>query len=255
MATALQLAEAHQRRVDSATQLIAREVLTTARRVAVGDVDSWWRSAGSTIQRLITGGFTQTARLAVQFLGDGAALEGLELEPVAAVLDTEALLASLQVVGPISFKRQMARSGNTDAALRSMSSQLAGAAVRWTRAGDRGTIFATADTYPQTVVGYKRQAEAGACKFCEMLAGRGAVYLSQESGGQVVGRGGRARGTQKIGRAFHDHCHCRVVPVYGTGPARPRVRQPSSIGEPGGLVARLVGHQAPVQQLAHLLDL
>ena len=45
---------------------------------------------------------------------------------------------------------------------------------------------------------YARHASANACAFCAMLATRGAVYLSEDSGGGK----------------YHDDCHCTVVPVW-----------------------------------------
>ena len=78
-------------------------------------------------------------------------------------------------------------------------------------------------------MGYQRVPKPGCCAFCGMLASRGAAYSSAESAGGVVGRGvpvsktrgkrggqGKgigARGSQKLGEHFHDHCKCRAVPV------------------------------------------
>lgn len=226
MATEAALAFAHQRIVDGAVNVVAGEVASIARRATVGDIDAWWNGAGGGIRQAIAVGFTQTARLASRWLVESAALAGFELDPVAAALEQAALATSLLIVGPVAFKRQMARSGDEALARQSMTTQLVGAAIRWARAGDRDTLFSTADANPTVLVGYRRQAEAGACPFCQMLAGRGAVYLSQESAGTVVGRGKTptAHGSRPIGRTFHDHCHCRVVPVYGTGSARAAVR-------------------------------
>lgn len=46
---------------------------------------------------------------------------------------------------------------------------------------------------------YARYARAGACDFCSMLAGRGAIY-----GGKAGGAGGR----------YHDHCSCIALPSW-----------------------------------------
>lgn len=50
--------------------------------------------------------------------------------------------------------------------------------------------------------GWSRQASANACKFCLMLAARGAVYKA---------------GT--VGFAAHDNCLCTPVPLFGQMPA------------------------------------
>lgn len=59
---------------------------------------------------------------------------------------------------------------------------------------------------------YRRVAEPRACKFCLMLASRGAVYLSEASAG----------GAKK----FHSHCRCRIEAVVAApevGPRRARI--------------------------------
>lgn len=80
---------------------------------------------------------------------------------------------------------------------------------------------------------FQRFPAAGACDFCQMLAGRGAVYLTEASAGGVVGRGSdrsgldvfgrrlsggigegtKARGRAKLGGDYHDCCRCLVQPV------------------------------------------
>lgn len=48
---------------------------------------------------------------------------------------------------------------------------------------------------------FSRVASASACEFCRMLAGRGAVYRTEESAGSQS--------------SFHGHCHCIVAPSWG----------------------------------------
>ena len=84
---------------------------------------------------------------------------------------------------------------------------------------------------------FQRFPAIGACDFCQMLAGRGAVYLTEASAGGVVGRGAdistnfnadgsqrlfgnrmaggvKARGAMKLGSHYHDACRCLVQPVF-----------------------------------------
>lgn len=90
----------------------------------------------------------------------------------------------------------------------------------------------------RVLVGYARIPRPGCCAFCALLASRGPVYNSSASAGGVVGRGTdesvnfradgtrrrggqalgiRARGTQNLGDAYHDRCHCVVTPVFQGG--------------------------------------
>lgn len=94
------------------------------------------------------------------------------------------------------------------------------AAVRWSRSPNPG-----------------RAKSGKSCDFCIMLAGRGPVYRSESSAGQVGGRGVdssialdsdgkrrkgfiggvggdvKARGSQALESDFHDNCHCIPVPT------------------------------------------
>ena len=90
------------------------------------------------------------------------------------------------------------------------------AAVRWSRSLNPG-----------------RARSGKSCDFCVMLAGRGPVYRSESSAGQVGGRGSTrigfddagnrlsggigggivARGSQGIESDYHDNCHCVPVPT------------------------------------------
>lgn len=63
----------------------------------------------------------------------------------------------------------------------------------------RDTILGNRARDPESV-GWRRIARAGACRFCLMLAARGAVYK---------------RGTVRF--AGHSHCHCTAEPVFDTG--------------------------------------
>lgn len=84
-------------------------------------------------------------------------------------------------------------------------------------------------------VGWQRLAYGGACAFCRMMAGRGAVYKSNASASFVVGRGkvrkvrgrprqrGRkarswerpdSRQIRELNETYHDNCQCKVIPRF-----------------------------------------
>lgn len=219
MSTTLQ--RQHQRKAELLAETVAGEVRTLARRADTANVDAWFSSAERRFSQLVGDGFELSARMGADYLGEAATLAGFpELAPVVAVLDAAQLVTALRVTGPVGFKQQMARSGDADLSRRIMADRMAGTAFRLARAGDRGTFFATADANQTVIVGYRRVAESDACAFCKMLEGRGAVYLSRESAGTVVGQRGRARGSRPLGRAFHDHCRCRIEEIWGDGGSR-----------------------------------
>lgn len=120
-----------------------------------------------------------------------------------------------------------------DAAL----TRLSGVAQRHIWTANRDTIIGNSNN--EAGATWARVARPGACAFCAMAATRGAVYASKESALQVVGRGKeisfadrraraaghnrvngrtaaggtRTRGAQKLGRKYHDHCHCQAKEV------------------------------------------
>lgn len=108
--------------------------------------------------------------------------------------------------------------------------RLAGGTQRLIRRAERDTIFESGRRDP-ALARWVRVPAAGACDFCLMLASRGDVYATRESAtvvvgrevrergragraSRIVGRTGRARGSRPLGESFHDHCRCRVVPVW-----------------------------------------
>lgn len=68
---------------------------------------------------------------------------------------------------------------------------------------------------PVAAVAWSRVTAAGACDFCTMLAGRGAVYRSAESAGAAIAGGSPVSGLGSgMAKRFHDHCHCVVKPTF-----------------------------------------
>lgn len=77
-----------------------------------------------------------------------------------------------------------------------MIDEVAAGVQRQVASGFWDTVTGNVANDPDTA-GWQRFARAGACKFCEMLAGRGAVY-SRET----------------VNFAAHTSCHCVVGPSY-----------------------------------------
>ncbi|MGW4090048.1 VG15 protein [Nocardia sp. NPDC004750] len=101
----------------------------------------------------------------------------------------------------------------------------------------RDTVLHNVDS--ESGAKWARHASANACAFCALMASRGAVYTSKAAAERVVGRGKemslaerriraaggtrigghtaaggiRERGVQKLGKKYHDHCHCIAVEV------------------------------------------
>lgn len=86
----------------------------------------------------------------------------------------------------------------TSTSFPSMLGLITGGAQKRVANGARLTVIAAAGADPQAV-GIQRYARtSGGCAFCRMLAGRGAVYRSEDS----------------ADFAAHEHCHCVAVPAF-----------------------------------------
>ena len=109
--------------------------------------------------------------------------------------------------------------------------RLMGATQRLVLAPGRDGVFTAAHSDPVATGVARVPSGPTTCKFCVMLASRGAVYRSATSAGAVVGhgkdvsqnfnadgsqrvfgnrmaKGVKARGSQDLGRSFHDNCDC-----------------------------------------------
>lgn len=100
---------------------------------------------------------------------------------------------------------------------------LDGSATRMFHDSARRTIVLNADNEPGAK--WARHAEPGACRFCQMLATRGAVYASDKQA-LYHGTGPRRnRGTlappKHTDDSYHDHCRCEAVMVRPGGSYHP----------------------------------
>lgn len=204
---------------------VGAQVRDIAKGATTADIDGWYRRQRGQLERVTGNGFRLATSIGVNYLA-ASALEAGVLAATGippAVLDVAQLATALRVSGPVAFKRNVARTGDPLVAGRVMTQMLTGSSQRLSMLGARATVNSAIDAGANQIVGYRRVTAAGACDFCTMLAGRGAVFRSAESAATVVGRGGRPRGNRAVGRPFHDNCRCVIEPIYGDGTAGPLV--------------------------------
>jgi hypothetical protein len=120
-------------------------------------------------------------------------------EVLTATLDPERLSTALRVTSLVALKRGAAVGMPAPTAMANAFVQSSGAATRIVLDGGRDTIRETLAADP-AAAGWTRVVGGSACSFCEMLAGRGAVYSAETAD-----------------FASHDHCGCMAEPVYGEG--------------------------------------
>lgn len=199
---------------------VGSDVKRITRGAKSADIDGWFDRERPNLERVTSNGFNLSARLGAGFLTQSALEAGVAhtFNVPPAALDAAQLLTSLRVAGPVAFKTNIANTGDPATALKVMQNKLIGSTQRLSMLGARASINHAIDN-DRRIVGYRRITAAGACKFCQMLAGRGAVFKSANSAATVVGRGGRPRGNRAIGRPFHDNCRCVIEPIFADGSA------------------------------------
>lgn len=196
----------HRSELDGIAGHVADQVRAATAGVDVSDIDRWWAAREPTVTGIIVAGHREATNAAGRYLIEHAAGVGVDINPFYATVDLDQVATSLRVTGPVAFKKHMALTGSPSASTAVMRRRLTGAAERQALAGSRSTVANTI-TRARLIVGWRRITAAGACKFCVMLAGRGAVYKSE-----------RSAGGRQTGRSFHDNCRCTVEPLYDTDP-------------------------------------
>ena len=128
------------------------------------------------------------------------------------VAPVEQIQTSLLVTGPVRVKQALGKGDTMEIAMEKALVASAGATTRMIANAGRDTVRENVVKDSRSV-GWQRTTDGRPCAFCEMLAGRGAVYKSEFT----AGRAGHD--------PYHDHCLCTVEPVFFKHPSR--VKRPS----------------------------
>ncbi|WP_433364032.1 hypothetical protein [Streptosporangium sp. CA-115845] len=144
----------------------------------------------------LAGPYYQRLRTAVGLPGGIVPAEPRELTP-------DRLSAALDSAGMAVMRRSL-RLGATSAQARDrMAVTLSGTATRLALEGGRDVMEATSYD-DEDALGWARIGDGDSCSWCLMLIGRGAVYTSAKTAGDV--RYGGAK--------YHDHDGCQAVPIF-----------------------------------------
>jgi hypothetical protein len=131
----------------------------------------------------------------VQAAWDLAEQDGSPTLVTAAPAATQQVETSLRVTSLVAYRRGLAAGLSQEEAARSALIQASGAASRLVANAGRSTV---AESTTASRGRWTRVTSGGACAFCKMIAGRGAVYR---------------RG---VNFASHDHCNCSLRSEFGT---------------------------------------
>ena len=180
-----------------------RDVELAWRLFDPADVAASWEVLTPVLRAVVAAGRSTASGLGVGYYGRFRTAEGAAqpfLVPPAQPLPAEQVATSLEVTGRAGYLRAVGAGQTPAMASAQALSATAGAVTRLVLDADRSVIVSASLADPEAD-GWARVTSGRACAFCAMLASRGPVYVSEESGGFEA----------------HDHCGCTVEPVMDRG--------------------------------------
>lgn len=184
-----------QARLAGLTVVELRQIWPLLDKSSPTDSTAWVNAA----VRVISSQFAVSAALARRYFQSfrsaeiGSQLPGTLPEPA---LEEDAVRKSLMVTGPVRVERALRKGLPIGSAVDLAFVESTRAANRHVLTGGRETIVQAA-AVDRRAAGYRRITSSGACDFCEMLGGRGAVYTARSGDFQA-----------------HDGCNCASEPAY-----------------------------------------
>jgi hypothetical protein len=159
-----------------------------------------WYNVGPVINTVVSTHNQMSAAQAAQFYANSRVVAGFSHRPVPGHVPDETYIGNVVgAMGPGQFYHFLDGDYTEDESSNMALDALLGAAERMILMGGRDTVT-DASVQDPVAEGWERIATAGACDFCTMLAGRGAVYKEDTADFQA-----------------HDHCGCVAAPVFSGG--------------------------------------
>ncbi|MFE3122353.1 hypothetical protein ACFXHD_02915 [Streptomyces hydrogenans] len=177
-----------------------------------GRVDASWPALRSVLAPLILQARAESADLArAAFLEarEAAGAPGRFTPEPPPALDRDRLERTLDVTGPVEFKRAIARGRTEQQAVDAAAVRIAASGQYLAQEGGRQLLKqAIADDV--TVTGWARVTDGDPCAWCAMLASRGPVYKSAQTAGRAQNEQFTGPGQFK----YHDMCGCVAWPSF-----------------------------------------
>lgn len=170
-------------------------------------VDAVWPAVRAALIPIVQQGRQQSAELARVAYGDARRTAGIDgdgfhpQDPLPLLLNR--LESSLDVTGPVEFKKAIAAGKTPQQAMEAAAVRMVGSTQYLALEGGRSVMKQSIER-DEAATGYARVTDSDPCAWCAMLASRGPVYKSAKTAGDP----------RKGGNRYHDHCACQVWPAF-----------------------------------------
>ncbi|WP_372344742.1 hypothetical protein [Streptomyces sp. KL116D] len=187
---------------------MARTVLQVWRELMnPAKVDASWPAVRSALVPLVEQAREQSAALARSAYADvrseaGVGDDGFRPKDPLPLL-IERLERSLDVTGPVEFKKAIAAGKTPQQAMDAAAVRMVGTTQYLALEGGRQAMQRSISA-DEKATGWSRVTDGDPCAWCAMLASRGPVYKSAQTAGDP----------RQGGNTYHDHCACQAWPAF-----------------------------------------
>lgn len=187
---------------------LVRQIMQAWRELAnPAQIDASWPILRSVLTQPVLRAREESARLAADFYLEARREAGFDADGFSpsrpTPLTVERLNSTLDVTGPVEFKKAIASGKTPPQALDQAAVRMAGSTQYAALEGGRSVIRDSIER-DDRATGYARVTDNDPCAWCAMLASRGPVYKSAKTAGDPRQGGDR----------YHDLCGCQAVPSF-----------------------------------------
>jgi hypothetical protein len=187
---------------------MARQVLRVWRDLMnPAKVDASWPAVRAALMPIVQQAREQSADLARAAYMDARRAAGVPdggFDPEGPLqLAIDRLEASLDVTGPVEFKKAIAAGKTPQQAMDAAAVRMVGSTQFLALEGGRSVMNQSVDA-DEMATGWSRVTDSDPCAWCAMLASRGPVYKSAKTAGDP----------RQGGNTYHDHCSCQAWPAF-----------------------------------------
>jgi hypothetical protein len=202
------LAMEYRRRQALISARLIRQIVQTWRLlVNPARVDASWPALRDVLGSGVQQARAESAQLAREFYmearRDAGVPDGLFVPDDPPQLTRARLVTSLDVTGPVEFKRSIAAGKTPEQAVDAAAVRMSGSSSYLALEGGRD-VMQESIRRDERATGWSRVTDADPCAWCAMLASRGPVYKSAVTAGDP----------RQGGNTYHDHCGCQAWPAF-----------------------------------------